>query len=108
MKQSKLMIFVWVLTVALLPGWGLAQGKGQQQAGRLARLMMQCQERFDGMDTNKDGMVAKGEFMAQHHPGRRADDIFKSRDSNGDGVLTQEEFCSGKGMGRGMGKGKNQ
>lgn len=107
MKKLKLMIFLGVLTVSLIPGWALAQGKGQQQAGQTGP-MMQCQERFNGMDTNKDGKVTKEEFMAQDHPGGHAEDVFKSRDPNGDGVLTQDEFCSGKGMGRGMGKGKTQ
>jgi Ca2+-binding EF-hand superfamily protein len=66
---------------------------------------MMCQDRFDGMDTNHDGMVTEEEFMAVPHPGGHSEEVFKSRDANGDGSLSKDEFCAGKGKGRGMGKG---
>jgi hypothetical protein len=106
MKHSRLTVFIGAAVIFLAADLSLAQG-GAGQGGQ-ARPMMGCQERFYAMDTNKDGKVTRDEFMAQDHPGGHAEDVFKSRDANGDGVLTQDEFCSGKGMGRGMGKGKSQ
>jgi len=44
--------------------------------------------------------------MAVDHPNGNAEQIFKSRDTNNDGVLTQEEFCANKGMGNGKGKNR--
>ena len=77
---------------------------------------MGCQERFDAMDTNKDGKLSKDEFLAAPHQRGNPEEIFKAMDVNGRGYLTKDEFCSGKGMGRGMdggmrqgqGKGPNQ
>jgi hypothetical protein len=67
-----------------------------------------CQQRFDAMDTNHDGVVTKEEFMAAPHHKGNAEQMFKAMDLNGDGPLTKDEFCSGKGMGRGAGKGMGQ
>jgi hypothetical protein len=63
--------------------------------------MLKCEERFDALDTNHDGVVTKEEFMAQGHPGGRGEEVFTSRDGDGDGKLTREEFCSGKGRHKG-------
>lgn len=62
---------------------------------------MMCMDRFASMDTNGDGRVDRGEFMAFDHRGGNADQVFQARDANSDGVLTREEFCSGRGMRRG-------
>ena len=55
--------------------------------------------------TTMGELVTKDEFMAVRHPGGRGEDVFNSRDTNGDGALTKEEFCAGKEMGKGMSKG---
>lgn len=57
------------------------------------------------MDKNGDGAVTREEFMAAPHRRDNPDEIFKAKDANGDEKLTEQEFCSGKGMGYG-GKGK--
>jgi hypothetical protein len=79
--------------------WAADQGQAGQPSQPAPRMM--CQERFEAMDTNHDGVVTKEEFMAVSHPGGRGEDVFKSRDTNGDGVLAKDEFCAGKGMGKG-------
>jgi EF-hand domain pair len=86
--------------------WAADQSQGGQPGQPVPRMM--CQDRFDAMDTNHDGVVTQEEFMAVPHPGGRGDEVFKSRDANGDGTLTKDEFCAGKGKGRGMGKGRMQ
>lgn len=89
---------------------GSVSAADQSQAGQPGQPVprMMCHDRFDAMDTNRDGVVTKDEFMAAGHPGGRGEDVFKSRDTNGDGALTKDEFCAGKGMGKGMGKGRMQ
>ena len=63
---------------------------------------MQCEENFNAMDKNEDGVVTREEFMAVRHPGGHGEQVFQSRDANGDGVLTRDEFCAGKGVGKGQ------
>ncbi len=99
MNRLKLIFLSALLTVVVVGiGWSSAQCQSGQASQRAP--MMKCQERFNSMDSNQDGMVTQEEFMAISHPGGRAEEIFKSRDKNGDGSLTQEEFCADKGMGR--------
>ena len=66
---------------------------------------MGCQDRFDSLDTNKDGKVTKDEFMAVPHYRGNAEEMFKTMDVNGHGYITKDEFCAGKGKGGRMGKG---
>jgi hypothetical protein len=109
MNCRKLLLLVVVAAVLLGTagvGWPADQSQTGQTAQRHPR--MRCQERFDAMDTNHDGVVTKDEFMAVRHRGGRGEDVFKSRDQNGDGTLQKGEFCAGKGMGKGMGKGRSQ
>jgi len=49
--------------------------------------------------------VTMEEFLAVRHRGGRAEEIFKARDSNGDGQLSKEEFCAARGKGAGRAKG---
>ena len=70
--------------------------------------VMQCQEKFEQLDTDKDDQVSYEEFIAISHPGGQAESIFKARDKDADGYLTVEEFCRGKGPGAGAGAGKQE
>lgn len=107
MKNVKLVVLVGLVTVffvgALAFAQGGGQGKGAQGAPRLG-----CQDRFDSLDSSKDGQVTKDEFMAAPHYRGNAEQMFKTMDANGDGSLTKDEFCSGKGRGQGMGGGMGQ
>ncbi len=107
MKRLKLVVLVGLVTVFFIAGMAFAQGggqgKGAQGAPRLG-----CQERFDSLDTNKDGQVSKEEFLAAPHHRDNAETMFKAMDANGDDSLTKDEFCSGKGKGMGKGMGQGQ
>ena len=102
MHYVKLFVFVLgalAVTFAGAVSLGQAQEKGQQPKPR-----MQCKERFNLMDADQDGVVTLEEFEGFQHSRGDVEALFKSRDINGDGSLTEEEFCAT----RGMGKGKNQ
>lgn len=51
---------------------------------------------FKKMDTDKDGMVSKDEFMVFHmeQAKKRGEIIFSKSDTNGDGLLTSEEVVA--------------
>jgi hypothetical protein len=106
MKHFKLVVLVGLVTVFFIGGIAYAQGGGQGKGGQGAAPMMGCQQRFDSLDTNKDGQVTKEEFMATPHQRGNPEQMFKTMDVNGDGSLTKDEFCSGKGKGMGQGQGK--
>ena len=110
MKHFKLVVLVGLVTVLCIAGIALAQGAGQGKGGQGAAPMMGCQQRFDAMDTNKDGQVSKDEFLAAPHQRGNPEQMFKAMDVKGHGFLTKDEFCSGKGMGMGksMGTGMGQ
>jgi hypothetical protein len=120
MKHFKLVVLAGLVTLLLIiAGIAFAQGGGQVKGAQGAAPMMGCQQRFEALDTNKDGQVSKDEFLAAPHQ-KMADpeQMFKAMDVKGRGSLTKDEFCSGKGMGmgkgmgggmgQGMGKGTNQ
>ena len=107
MKQLKLVDLVGLVAVFFIAVMALAQCSGQGNDGQGAP-SLGCQERFDAMDTNKDGKVSKDEFLAAPHYKDNAEQMFKAMDVNGRGYVTKDEFCSGKGMGRGTGGGMGQ
>ncbi|WP_339136517.1 MAG: EF-hand domain-containing protein [Candidatus Electrothrix sp. GW3-4] len=76
------------LSITVFTGYSFAQGQGRG---------MRCLQRFAELDTNNDKKITFAEFMDIPHP--RGDDqakiMFKAKDSNKDGELTQEEFCPG-------------
>lgn len=108
MRHSKLVVLVGLVTVIFVAGHALAQGGGQGKSGQGAAPMMGCQQRFESMDSNKDGQVSKAEFMAAPHHRENPEQMFKAMDVNGRGYLTKDDFCSGKGKGMGMGGGMGQ
>jgi hypothetical protein len=110
MKHFRLFVLVGLVTVFVVAGMAFAQGGGQGKGGQGAAPMMGCQQRFDAMDTDKDGQVTKDEFMKAPHGRGNPEQMFKAMDVNGQGYLTKDQFCSGKGMGmgKGMGKGMGQ
>jgi hypothetical protein len=114
MKHYKLVVLVGLMTVLSITGIAFAQGGGQGKGGQGVAPMMGCQQRFDAMDTNKDGLVGKDEFLAAPHQRDNPEQMFEAMDVNERGYLTKDEFCSGKGMGmgegtgQGMGKGMGQ
>ncbi len=110
MKHFKLVVLVGLVAVFFIGGIAFAQGAGQGKGGQGAAPMMGCQQRFDSLDTDKNGTVTKEEFMKAPHQRANPEQMFKTMDVNGDGSLTKDEFCSGKGMGmgKGMGKGMGQ
>jgi Ca2+-binding EF-hand superfamily protein len=68
--------------------------------GMSSSYIYQMQEKlFNGMDTNGDGRISKGEmsqFQAKGpQGGPSVDDIFSSADSDSDGALTKLEFEAG-------------
>jgi hypothetical protein len=108
MKHLKLVVLVGLVTVFFIVNIAFVQGCGQDNGSQGAAPMMGCQQRFDAMDTNKDGKVSKDEFLAAPHQRDNPEQMFKAMDVNGDGYLTRDEFCSGKGMGMGKGMGQGQ
>ena len=107
MKHFKLVVLVGLVTVFFIVGMAFSQGSSQGQGGQAAP-MMGCQQRFDSLDTNKDGQVTKDEFMGAPHNKGNAEKMFKTMDVKGRGYLTKDDFCSGKGMGMGKGMGQGQ
>jgi hypothetical protein len=110
MKHFKLVVLVGLVTVFFMAGTAFAQGGGQGKGGQGAAPMMGCQQRFDAMDTNKDGQVSKDEFLAAPHQRDNPEQMFTAMDVHKRGYLTKDEFCSDKGMGmhKGMGRGMGQ
>jgi hypothetical protein len=51
-------------------------------------------ERMARTDTDKDGLISKSEFQAEH--ARRGEEMFTKMDSNNDGKLAKEEMKAGR------------
>ena len=88
MKHLKLVALVGLMTVFFIAGTAFAQGGGQGKGGQGAP-GLGCQERFDSLDTNKDGQVTKDEFLAAPHPRGNAEQMFKTTDVNGRDYLSK-------------------
>jgi hypothetical protein len=106
MRYLKLVVLLGLVTVFFIAGISFAQGGGQGKGGQGTAPVMGCQQRFEAMDTNKDGQVSKDEFLAAEHHRDNPEQMFKAWDANGDGHLTKDELCSDKGMGMGQGMGR--
>jgi hypothetical protein len=108
MRTTKMcLLFALAFVAIMVSGCPSEQGQEQAQPSRTSqetRPMLKCQDRFKGFDSNHDGKVSLEEFRAVEHPGGEPEEIFKSRDLDGDGFLTEEEFCETRGMGQGMGR----
>jgi len=86
----KLQKVVLLMVVIFLFSIGTCMA-GQSQAGA------QCEARFDTMDANHDGKVTLKEFQTRAINASNAENVFHSRDGNGDGFITKDEMCMGKG-----------
>jgi hypothetical protein len=98
--MNRLHVFV-LISVAFVVGAFGSEGYGQIRETGKPAMVQQCQENFDAMDANKDGVITKEEFLAFEHKGRNAEGMFTARDADSDGALTKDELCAGKGMGKG-------
>jgi hypothetical protein len=98
--MNRLHVFI-LLVMALVVGAFWSEGYGQIRETGKPAMVQQCQENFDAMDADEDGVVTREEFLAFEHKGRNAEAMFTARDADSDGALTKDEFCAGKGMGKG-------
>ncbi|HVY31974.1 MAG TPA: EF-hand domain-containing protein [Polyangiaceae bacterium] len=74
-----------------------------------------CGEHFKAFDEDDDGRISRAEFDAQPHAHPDPAAVFRARDRDADGSLTEAELCSGfrgapasdaaPGPGQGMGPG---
>jgi Ca2+-binding EF-hand superfamily protein len=82
-------------------------------AGREEGPWRGCSESFRAFDDNDDGRVSLEEFNSRPHARADPAEMFRKRDSDRDGSVSETEFCGdwrggpgpGVGPGRGMGKG---
>lgn len=101
MKHFKSALAVGLVIMISTAGMAFSQGNGSQDPPKFG-----CQTRFESLDTNHDGQLTKAEFMSFSHRRNNPEQVFDAMDINGQGYITKAEFCSGKGMGRGMGRGR--
>ena len=93
--------------VGIVLAFALLATAGDVSAKKRPLMKQKCQERFVNIDADKDGKVSLQEFKAVKHPRGKAEDLFKESDTDGDGFLSEKEFCSKAGKTRkGMGRGK--
>lgn len=97
-KMSRFKLCLAAVALLGLTFFAADSSMAQGQYGK-GRPRMMCQDHFTSLDTNKDGKVDEAEFAAIEHRRGTPEEIFKARDTNADGLLTMEEFCSG-GYGR--------
>lgn len=88
MTRSKtLTIGAALLATVAIPALAVAHGGGDRDGGAPPRAERMI-ERFQAMDTDKDGTVTPDEFTA--HRAER----FKAADKDGDGLLNAEELAA--------------
>lgn len=64
----------------ILSGPAMAGEEGQHEPGKM----------FEKVDTDKDGLISKAEFLAKH------EEMFTKIDTNTDGSLSKEELDAGR------------
>ena len=67
-------------------------------------------DKFDAMDTNKDGKISHDEYMAYHQ--KLSEERFKALDADSNGFVTREEYqkareLKGKKRRKGMSEGSS-
>lgn len=114
MNRFKTLLLL-VLALMLAAAWGCSSGKKEEAAETRtstktapAGPVLQCQERFEKLDVNKDGKVSFEEFSAISHRSGQPQPTFGAKDKDADSFLSLDEFCQGKGLGSGPGPGKQQ
>jgi hypothetical protein len=85
-----------ILAVMLVAGTFAPAAFSQIRETGKPAMVQQCQKNFDAMDTDKNGVVTREEFLSIEHRGWNAAQVFDARDTNGDKKLTKDEFCAGK------------
>lgn len=118
MKKAGLLLVASILGTASV-GSALAMNHGECPAGKgwmppveavdtdkdgsisAAEMDAFHKKQFDESDTNKDGNIDATEFQAMHERkmAQRQEARFKRMDTDGNGVLSQEELSKRKGMG---------
>jgi len=97
MRGVRVLLSITVIVMMVFGYWSVPQAQ-----------KMQCEQRFEMLDTDHDGQVTKDEFMSVGHRQGDAEELFTQRDADANGVLTKEEFCAHPGRGHGPGYGKGQ
>lgn len=82
-------VFAAALVLAAAGGAAHAQAPGGAQGGQG---QMTPEQRFNLLDTNRDGYVTKQEFMAQAE--QRWNQLLQHMDANRDGIVSKDEFLS--------------
>jgi hypothetical protein len=93
LRNAVLLFLVSTAALIVWTNFSLAQKSSNQ-----ARPRLQCQERFNAMDTDHNGQVSEAEFMAVVHRRTNAMQMFQQM-AQGKGNITQNEFCANKGGG---------
>jgi hypothetical protein len=65
-----------------------------------------CTERFELLDDDGDDRVSPEEFETHAHPYPGPEVLFHNRDIDGDGFLSEAEFCSSQAKRREIGPGQ--
>lgn len=83
--------------LVVLFGWNDSSFAKPQKA-LIPIQMERCMEKFEWLDVNGDGILSPDEFsVIADKPDPRVDRVFKERDADGDGSLTQGEMCARRG-----------
>jgi Ca2+-binding EF-hand superfamily protein len=83
---------LWMKICLVVLGMALMFGTGYGVAQNTAQRPDACSRRFAVLDADRDGKVARDEFMADAE--KVANQQFRKMDANGDGIVTFEELCN--------------